>query len=56
LKGRLLAGLDKYFGSIESNMLYSVATLLDPRFKKMHLQPLVVSNTMNRISRVFSFF
>jgi len=56
LKANLLQEIDSFFGNIETNMTYAVATMLDPRFKKLHFEsPRAVANTITRISEKLYF-
>ncbi|XP_064475342.1 E3 SUMO-protein ligase ZBED1-like [Ornithodoros turicata] len=38
LKDVLIRSFDKRFGNVESNRLVAIATLLDPRFKRLHFE------------------
>ncbi|CAI6358261.1 unnamed protein product [Macrosiphum euphorbiae] len=51
LKKEILFHCEKRFGSVESVALLSIATVLDPRFKKIYFKdPLALSKTLKYIS------
>lgn len=55
LKDSLQTELSKRFENIQKVHLFSVATFLDPRFKKIHLdEPLPLSKTINYTNRCLS--
>ncbi|XP_045540850.1 E3 SUMO-protein ligase ZBED1 [Papilio machaon] len=55
LKYSLQTELNKRFENIQKVHLFSVATFLDPRFKKIHLdEPLSLSKTINYTNRCLS--
>lgn len=51
LQKEILVHCEKRFGSVESVALLSMATVLDPRFKKMYFKdPLALSKTLKYIA------
>jgi len=50
LKNFVLSELDRRFGEVERIKTYAVATMLDPRFKKLHFsKPTALANAMSTI-------
>lgn len=50
LKQNILINIEKRFGALEENQNLAIATLLDPRFKKLHFkQPFALSNALKTI-------
>lgn len=53
LKQKLIIELQKRFSDIESNQILSIATIVDPRFKRLHFcKALACSDAIQRVNRM----
>lgn len=53
VKDSIMIHISKYFKDIEKRKLFAIATLLDPRFKKLHFEsPLTAATTVSWVGEL----